>query len=96
MYAGLVFFGFLYSPLSTLISIGFNAFSRRNEYQADRYAAESGGEGEALINGLKKLSVSNLANLTPHPLNVWLNHSHPPVLARIQALRKLPARPRGD
>ena len=96
VYAGLVFFGFLYSPLSTLISIGFNAFSRRNEYQADRYAAESGGEGEALINGLKKLSVSNLANLTPHPLNVWLNHSHPPVLARIQALRKLPARPRGD
>ena len=95
VYAGLVFFGFLYTPLSTLISIGFNAFSRRNEYQADRYAAESGGEGEALISGLKKLSVSNLANLTPHPLNVWINHSHPPVLARIQALRNLPARTLG-
>ncbi len=95
VYAGLVFFGFLYTPLSTLISIGFNALSRRNEYQADRYAAESGGEGEALISGLKKLSVSNLSNLTPHPLNVWINHSHPPVLARIQALRSLPARTLG-
>lgn len=90
VYASLVFFGFLYAPLSTLIGIGLNAFSRRNEYQADRYAAESGGEGEALISGLKKLSVSNLANLTPHPLNVALNYSHPPVLARILALRQLP------
>jgi len=89
VYASLVFFGFLYAPISTLISIGFNAFSRRNEYQADRFAAESGNNSEALISGLKKLSVNNLANLTPHPLNVWINHSHPPVLARITALRQL-------
>lgn len=91
IYASLVFFGFLYAPISTLIGIGFNAFSRRNEYQADRFAAESGGDGAALISGLKKLSVSNLSNLTPHPLNVLLNYSHPPVLARIEALRRLPA-----
>lgn len=90
VYASLVFFGFLYAPISTLISIGFNGFSRRNEYQADRFAAASGGDGDALINGLKKLSVSNLTNLTPHPLNVVLNYSHPPVLARIEALRQLP------
>ncbi|MBV5316350.1 MAG: M48 family metallopeptidase [Desulfobulbaceae bacterium] len=92
VYASLVFFGFLYAPISTLISIGFHAFSRRNEYQADRFAAESGNNGEALISGLKKLSVNNLSNLTPHPLNVWINHSHPPVLARIEALRQLPTR----
>jgi len=92
VYASLVFFGFLYSPISTLLAIGFNAFSRRNEYQADSYAAqtlESDGGGEALISGLKKLSVSNLSNLTPHPLQVALNYSHPPVLARIAALRRL-------
>jgi STE24 endopeptidase len=93
VYAGLFFFGFLYSPISTLIAIAFNAFSRRNEYQADRFAAESGGKAEALISGLKKLSVNNLANLTPHPLNVWLNYGHPPVLARIDALRRLAAAP---
>ena len=100
VYASLVFFGFLYSPISTLLAIGFNAFSRRNEYQADSYAAqtlESDGGGEALISGLKKLSVSNLSNLTPHPLQVALNYSHPPVLARIAALRRLaPAAATGD
>jgi len=91
VYASLVFFGFLYAPISTLIAIGFNAFSRRNEYQADRFAAETGGDGAALISGLKKLSVSNLSNLTPHPVHVFLNHSHPPVLARIEALRQSPS-----
>lgn len=93
-YASLVFFGFLYAPISTILAIGFNAFSRRNEYQADRYAADTkgaGNGGEALISGLKKLSVSNLSNLTPHPLHVFLNYSHPPVLARIEALRRFPA-----
>lgn len=90
-YASLVFFGFLYAPISTILAIGFNAFSRRNEYQADRYAADTKGGGEALISGLKKLSVSNLSNLTPHPLHVFLNYSHPPVLARIEALRRFPA-----
>ncbi len=91
VYASLVFFGFLYSPISLLLGIGFNIFSRRNEYQADRYAAVTLQEecgGDALISGLKKLSVSNLSNLTPHPLNVFLNYSHPPVLARIAALRQ--------
>ncbi len=91
IYAYLVFFGFLYAPISTLLGIGFNIFSRRNEYQADRYAARTLAEhgGEALIGGLKRLSVSNLSNLTPHPLHVFLNYSHPPVLARIEALRRL-------
>jgi STE24 endopeptidase len=42
-----------------------------------------------MIGALKKLSVDNLTNLTPHPLKVALSYSHPPVLARIQALRHL-------
>lgn len=91
VYASLVFFGFLYSPISMLLGIGLNIFSRRNEYQADRFAAATLKEengNEALISGLKKLSVRNLSNLTPHPLNVFLNYSHPPVLARIEALRQ--------
>jgi len=91
VYASLVFFGFLYAPISTLLAIGFHAFSRRNEYQADRFAAQTGADGAALISGLKKLSVSNLSNLTPHPLHVFLNYSHPPILARIEALRRLTA-----
>jgi STE24 endopeptidase len=91
IYASLVFFGFLYSPISMLLSVIFNIFSRRHEFQADRYALTSTGELEMMISALKKLSVTNLSNLTPHPLHVFLNYSHPPVLERIKALRTLAA-----
>ncbi len=86
VYASLIFFGFLYSPISTLLSVIFNIFSRRHEFQADLYARASTGQSKTLISALKKLSKSNLSNLTPHPLHVFLNYSHPPVLERIRAL----------
>ncbi|MFH1996335.1 MAG: hypothetical protein ABIJ27_04970, partial [Candidatus Omnitrophota bacterium] len=42
---------------------------------------------EASIEALKKLVVHNLGNLTPHPLKVFLQYSHPPVLDRIRAIK---------
>ncbi len=87
IYGGLILFGFLYAPVSSLLSIFFNLFSRKHEYEADAWVVSSTGSGEDLIMGLKKLSLHNLSNLTPHPLNVFLNYSHPPVLQRIEALR---------
>ncbi len=89
VYAGLVFFGFLYTPISTLLAICFNYFSRRHEYEADAWAVATTGLAEELISALKKLSIHNLANLTPHPLNVAIHYSHPPVLQRIRAIRQL-------
>lgn len=89
IYANLVFFGFLYAPISTVLSILANSFSRRYEYEADDYAVTSTGLAEELITGLKKLCRVNKANLTPHPLQVILNYSHPPVLQRIKAIREL-------
>jgi STE24 endopeptidase len=89
IYASLFFFGFIYSPLSTLISIGFNKMSRAHEFEADRYAAETTGQPERLINCLKKLSLANLSNLTPHPALVFYSYSHPPILQRIAALREI-------
>ncbi len=86
VYASLVFFAFIYSPLNTIISIFFNYLSRIHEFEADRYAAETTGKPEMLIEGLKKLSRENLANLTPHPLMVFFSYSHPPVLSRIRTL----------
>ncbi|MBH50176.1 MAG: peptidase M48 [Candidatus Marinimicrobia bacterium] len=86
VYGSLIFFQILFSPLSTIISVFANALSRRNEFEADEYSAKTTGEPENLISGLKKLTVENLGNLTPHPLNVFLNFSHPPVLERIRAL----------
>ncbi|HDL18979.1 MAG TPA: M48 family peptidase [Bacteroidetes bacterium] len=90
VYAGMIFFGMLYSPIELIISIFMNLFSRHNEYQADRFAAETTEQPEIFIQALKKLSVSNLINLTPHPFYTFLNYSHPPVLERIRTLKKIP------
>ena len=89
VYAGLVFFGFLYTPIATVVSILTNTISRRHEYEADAYAVASTGLGEELIMGLKKLCRANMANLTPHPLQVVVGYSHPPVLERIRAIRSM-------
>lgn len=87
VYAGIVFFGFLFAPISAVISVAGNILSRKWEYEADRYAVEKHGKPEAFINALKKLSVENLSNLTPHPLKVFMDYSHPPVLDRIQRIK---------
>jgi STE24 endopeptidase len=91
VYTGLVFFGLLYSPADLLLSLPLNAWSRHHEFQADRFAVETTGRGEALIRGLKGLAETNLSNLTPHPLTVALDYSHPPLLERIDAIRAAPA-----
>lgn len=88
IYSSLVFFGFIFSPVNLLISIIFNFFSRKNEFEADNYAARTTLCPELLINSLKKLSQANLSNLTPHPAMVLIHYSHPPVLSRIEKLRQ--------
>jgi STE24 endopeptidase len=89
LYAGLIFFGFLYAPISMILGLLGNMLSRKHEFEADAYAAETTQAPGKMIAALKKLSVDNLSNLTPHPLKVFLEYSHPPVLARIKALREI-------
>lgn len=92
IYASLFFFAFLYSPINMFISILSNMLSRKHEYEADTYASETYGKFESMISALKKLTVDNLSNLTPHPLKVFLSYSHPPVLKRIQSLKRMNCR----
>jgi STE24 endopeptidase len=80
---GLVAFGFLYGPISTLMGLFMNIISRKNEYAADQFAAEN-FNGKYLQNALKNLSINNLSNLTPHPAYVFVHYSHPPLLKRLQ------------
>ncbi len=89
VYAGLLFFGLLFTPVELALSVLVNVFSRKNEFEADEFSAATTGNGEPLIRALKKLSADNLSNLTPHPFEVFLHYSHPPVLDRIRALRAL-------
>jgi STE24 endopeptidase len=87
VYAGIIFFGFLYSPLSLIIGIISSAISRKHEYEADAYAVTTYKKPQSMIDALKKLSVDNLSNLRPHPFKVFLEYSHPPVLERIKAIK---------
>ncbi|MBN2416670.1 M48 family metallopeptidase [bacterium] len=87
IYAGLLFFGMLYTPVELLLSLVLNILSRRHEYEADRFAAETAYGPEPLISALKKLAVTNLSNLRPHPFYVFLTYSHPPLLQRIERMR---------
>ena len=88
IYVGLAVFLVLYGPLSRLLGIARAAQSRSHEFAADRFAAEATGRPQALGEALKKLSRTNLGNLSPHPLHVVLYHSHPPVLERVRALEE--------
>ena len=79
-------FGMLYSPVSFVLGIGMNLLSRKNEYEADDFAKQT-SDADALISSLKKLSVKSLSNLTPHPLVVFFEYSHPTLLQRIKNLK---------
>ncbi len=76
--SGLVTFWF--SPLS-------NLWSRKNEYEADAYAADVMGSPQDLVGALRKLTEKNLSNLTPHPAYSTFYYSHPTLLEREAALR---------
>ncbi len=86
IYGGIFFFGLLYAPVSMLTGIAGKSLSRRWEYEADAYASRTTGAPDALADALKRLSVDSLSDLTPHPFKVFLEYSHPPVLARVKAL----------
>jgi len=91
IYTGLLFFGLLYTPVELILSIVLQIISRKNEYQADRFAAATTDEPWNMANALKKLSADHLSNLTPHPFYVCLNYSHPPLLQRLEALKEFKA-----
>ena len=86
VYAGLLFFGLLYTPVDIVLSIALQYVSRRHEYEADRWSVETYGRPGELSSSLKKLSQDNLSNLGPHPFYVFLNYTHPPLKERIRAI----------
>jgi STE24 endopeptidase len=84
--SALAFF-LLFSPVSMLLGLLNNGLSRRNEYQADDFARETYDEGGSFLReALKKISTDALANLSPHPLYVAVNYTHPPIRERLRNL----------
>jgi len=83
---GVLVFGILFAPISTILGIFMNIISRKNEYEADAFARDY-YSGEQLSQALIKMSVNHLSNLNPHPAFVFVNYSHPPLMARLKGLR---------
>ena len=81
---------FLFSLLSGVVTFWFSPvahwWSRKHEYEADRYAAEATGQPAWIISALRKLNEKNLSNLTPHPIYSGFYYSHPTLLEREKAL----------
>jgi len=81
----IILFGILMEPLGILLGIPLAAISRKAEYRADRFSAETAGK-EPMTSALKVLARENFSNLTPHPLVVMMSYSHPPISDRITAI----------
>lgn len=69
---------FLFSPLMSITS-------RKNEFEADAFAAKHSNSGD-LISALVKLYEDNASTLTPDPLHSAFYDSHPPASVRVQRL----------
>jgi STE24 endopeptidase len=89
LWLGLVFLMILFEPAQTVLGIVSSLWSRKHEYEADAYAAQATGGPADMTAALKRLARDTLSNLTPHPLTVFLHYSHPPMIQRLAALRKL-------
>jgi len=80
--SALTFF-LLLTPLQLLLGLLNNSLSRRNEFDADDFAALT-YKREPMRTALSKISTDSLANLTPHPLYVAFNYTHPPLVERLK------------
>ena len=86
-HVNLAVFSLIYTPVSLVLDIVTNVISRGHERQADAFAAAH-GMGPAEASALKKMSAKSLANLTPHPLVVFTEYSHPTLAERVESLTK--------
>lgn len=68
-------FTFMLTPITSIMS-------RKDEFQADTYAA-SQTDGKHLVSALLKLYKDNASTLTPDPLYASVYYSHPPASQRI-------------
>ncbi|NDW09040.1 M48 family metallopeptidase [Dysgonomonas sp. 520] len=85
---GIIAFSILFTPISLVLGLITNVISRKNEYQADAFAAKY-GLADSLVSGLKKLSTKSLSNLNPDPWNVFVYYSHPTLLQRMKKLKEI-------
>lgn len=97
-FIGIFLLSLVFEGFSILFSFFTNLFSRRDEFQADRYSAEVCSPSEVntrpLVTALIKLNKENLSEVTPPKIYSMIYYSHPPLLERVRALQKIKKEPR--
>jgi STE24 endopeptidase len=85
-YMGLLLFLLVSPVFMLLLRPLFSGYARRNEFEADAYAAQH-ADARRLVDALVKLYRDNASTLTPDRLHSAFYDSHPPASARIARLQ---------
>lgn len=89
-YMALLLFMFVSPVFMFLLRPIMASYSRKNEFEADEYAANH-ANARHLVEALVKLYRDNASTLTPDPLHSAFYDSHPPASIRIAKLEKFMA-----
>ena len=88
-YGALIVFGQWFSLVSFFIEPIENHNSRKDEFEADAFAKKQMDDNpELLVSGLLKLREKSKSVPITHPLFSRFYYSHPPMIERLEALRK--------
>lgn len=87
VYIGLILFAIIYIPGAFVFSVVTNCLSRKYEFEADEFSAQTTSP-ESMASSLDRLGSHNLTNPTPHWLRVFIEYSHPPISDRVRRLLK--------
>ncbi len=88
-HAALVIFAIAFETFTFALTPVMNYLSRKNEFEADRFAVQTTENKAASKSSLLKLTRDNLSNLTPHPAYSFYHYSHPTVAERIKAIEEI-------
>lgn len=86
-HAALLLFALAAPPVLFFITPLTSLWSRRHEFEADRFAARH-ARAPDLVSALVKLYRSNASTLTPDRLYAAFHYSHPPAMERIGRLNR--------
>jgi STE24 endopeptidase len=87
-YAALVVFPLWYGGIGFILTPLHSWMSRKNEFAADHFACVHLNGSTELSHALIKLSEANQAMPLSHPFYSMIYHSHPPLLQRLDAMKK--------
>ncbi|KAK5110811.1 hypothetical protein LTR62_005522 [Meristemomyces frigidus] len=82
---GFILFNEVLSPTDALVKLGMNIWTRRMEFQADKFSLDQGYANE-LASSLIKLQIQNLSSMDADWAYSSYNYSHPILTERLRAI----------